>query len=144
VHDPVRNARVIENGPCRHKPSPLVEADGAHLRVRHGVTVASARRHVEKPPQDCGPHAETPPRRQHRHSSDMAVGQDPSGTDGCAQGVQRQCVNTRRVVFVPFEGRGYSLLLDENLASHGGQARLFHRPGHQIHAKRGRIHGYGF
>lgn len=144
MHDPVRDARIIENRPRRHEPRAFVEADGAHLRVRERPRVAGARGHVEKPLQDCGAHAEAPPRWQDRHSPDMAVGQYPSGPNGRAQRVQRQGVNAGPVVFVPFEGLGYALLVDENPAPHGGQALRLHRPGHEMHAKRSRIHGHGF
>lgn len=144
MHDPVRDARIIENRPGRHEPRAFVEADGAHLRVRDCPRVAGAGGHVEKPLQDCGAHAETPPRREDRHSPDVAVRQYPPGTDGRTQRVQRQGVNTGQVMFVPFKGLGYTLLLDENPAPQRGQALRFHRPGHEMHAKGSRIHGHGF
>ena len=84
-------------------------------------------RDIQQPLQQRRADASPAPGREHRHATDVPVGEQAAGADRRTVGLGDP-MSAGRVEFVPFEGLGHRLLAHEDRMAHGAQGGAIRRP----------------
>ncbi len=113
-HVPVRNAGILKFFAICNKTMAFVESDGVCLRVevQDGMSLSPGAIHQKL--KNCPADTATAPFMQHRHTPDMAIRQQTTGTDGAVMHIKCQCMQRHRIKFIPFQRLRHLLFNDEN------------------------------
>jgi hypothetical protein len=117
-HLPVWNAGIHEFPALGDESRALIKTQRVGLRIepQYRVAAPASAGHQEI---KYGPaHAAAAPVADHRHASDMAIGQQASGTNGLPLPVARKHVQRYFVRLIPFQRFGHPLFFDEYRAAY--------------------------
>lgn len=96
------------------KPASPVKAFGMHLRMEDDAFVASLTGVVQKGRQDSSADTLSPVCRQYCHPADVAIRQEPAGSDHKALFIAGQCVDGVLIHFIPLQLDRNTLLVNED------------------------------
>ncbi len=115
------DACVEDFGSFRNEAVTLVEGYRMGLCVQDDLVEAKIARRTHQLCQQTASHAARSPERHHRHSADMAIGQQPAGAYNLAVRAFGHYMHTVGIAIVPFQLGRDVLLMDEHCFAYAPQ-----------------------
>ena len=113
-HGAVNNPRFGKRLSNRREAMPLVKRARVLLRIGHDTAIAAFGRERDQAAEQRRAHTSAAPLTQHRHASDVAVGQQSAASDRASRAVLGDHVRAILVDIVPFDLLWHALLENED------------------------------